>query len=235
MQAITIQDVLKYKSPQAIVDKFLYKQTLNLLTGGAGIGKSLLSLALAKSVITGERFLGKFDVKEKGAVLIIDEENPKPFLKERKERLNLRLDAPLFYLHYQQIKIDNPDHIRALLANITRVKPTLIIFDSLIRLHTAQENDNTAMATVMGVFRQLLLLTNSTILVIHHDRKSLPTSRDRARGAGDIVGAIDNQFSLIDKGEYLVLSTGKTRVVPIIPVKLKFADGSFKYIGDGWN
>jgi len=220
LNLLTIKDIYAFEPPAPLIEGFLYKQTLNLLTGYAGVGKSIFTLALAKSLTTGEPFLGH-RVIEKGSVLIIDEENPKPFIRDRIAKFKLLPTSPLYYLHYQSIRVDAPDTINKLLVIVNKIKPILIVFDSLIRLHSASENDNSAMAQVMDKFREILKYINTTILLVHHDRKALALLRERVRGAGDILGAVDNQFNISEQDNGLILYTGKTRMIPIKPIRFK--------------
>ena len=119
---------------------------------------------------------------------------------------------------------------------IKDLNPTLVIFDALIRLHNSKENDNSEMSQVMGRIRDLIIKTGVTTLTIHHDRKGQGDRKERARGGGDIVGAIDSQICLEPKDDdTLLLSPGKGRMAPFQAIKLKIeGEGdslSFTYLG----
>lgn len=232
----TMRDILNYPNPEYLLEPILYRNTSNLLTAYAGIGKSVLSMSIAHAIVTGLPLWGHFQVHQKGAVLIVDEENPGAFLKDRLIKMGFTEGMPLHFLHYQSVKLDDPACFKDLLNTIKEIKPALVVFDALIRLHSAKENDNSEMAYVMGKIRELINLTGITALIIHHDRKGQGDRKERARGGGDIVGAVDNQICLEPKDDdTLLLSPGKTRVAPFRPIKLKLegeeATLSFTYLG----
>lgn len=221
LKVSTVGDILNYPSPEYLLEPILYEGTLNLLTAYAGVGKSILSLSIAHAVVSGQPLWGHFEGHATGSVLIVDEENPGSFLKDRLVKMGITEDMPLHFLHYQGVKLDDPSCYSQLLEVIKELKPTLVIFDALIRLHNAKENDNSEMASVMGKLRDLIIKTSVTILLIHHNRKGLGDRTERARGSGDIVGAVDCQLCLEPKDDdTLILSTGKTRVAPFKPIKL---------------
>lgn len=232
----TLGDIFNYPNPEYLLEPILYRNTSNLLTAYAGVGKSVLSMSIAHAVVTGLPLWGHFQVHKTGSVLIIDEENPGAFLKERLLKMGFKEGMPIYFLHYQGVKLDAPACFASLVETISELKPVLVVFDALIRLHNAKENDNSEMAIVMGKVRELINLTGITALIIHHDRKGQGDRKERARGGGDIVGAVDNQICLEPKDDdTLLLSPGKTRVAPFKPIKLKMeGEGEalqFTYLG----
>jgi len=68
----------------------------------------------------------------------------------------------------------------------------LIIFDSLIRFHSAEENSATEMAEVMQNLRALANV-GATVLVLHHKPKA---EGAHYRGSSDIAGGVDTAFSV---------------------------------------
>ena len=67
-----------------------------------------------------------------------------------------------------------------------------IVFDSLIRFHTANENDNSEMAQVMGRFIELAR-AGATVLLLHHTAKD---SHIKLRGAQEILAACDCAYKV---------------------------------------
>lgn len=232
----TLGEILNYPNPEYLLEPILYLKTSNLLTAYAGVGKSVLSMSIAHAVVTGLPLWGHFQVHKTGSVLIIDEENPGAFLKDRLIKMGFSEGMPISFLHYQGVKLDDQACFAYLVNTMKELKPVLVVFDALIRLHNAKENDNSEMAFVMGKVRELINLTGITALIIHHDRKGQGDRKERARGGGDIVGAVDNQICLEPKDDdTLLLSPGKTRVAPFRPIKLKLeGEGEalqFTYLG----
>lgn len=232
IKAKTLKDIFKARSPEYLIDEILYKNTLVLLSAYAGVGKTVLSLSIAKALLTGKALWKTFEVQETGPVIIFDEENPLSFVKDRVIKMGFKKDLPLYYVHYQNIKLDKEEHFNAIVKLINEIDPKLIIFDSLIRFYDGDENSSNSMAYVMGKIRELTTVTDCTAIVIHHDRKSYGEKKERVRGSGDIVGAVDIQLALEEKDGIHTLSNGKTRVIRMAPLnlKLKITDTKMEFI-----
>lgn len=87
------------------------------------------------------------------------------------------------------------------------------------------------MAKVLGKLREIVGKTDATVLLIHHDRKNTNGSaKQKARGASDIIGAVDCHFSLSkQKDETLILSPGKTRSSSFEEIVMNFNEESFQF------
>jgi len=217
----SIDDILDYEEPRYLVHPIITEGTVNLFSGGGGKGKSIVTLAVAKAILTGAPLWGRYPVTRTGPVLIVDEETPRSFLKDRIEKMGFDKDLPLYFLHFQDIRLDNDQIFEALFWKIIEVNPVLIVFDSLVRLHRQQENDPVAMSTVMAKFRKIANC-GPTVWLIHHHKKGGGPLEDKARGSTDIVAGVDIEYSLVSESGYLNFSSVKTRVEPFGPIRLKF-------------
>lgn len=222
----TIDDMLQYEPPKYLIKPFLYKHTLNLLQSLPGTGKSVLTLSFADALTSNKPLWGNYDCTERGKVLIVDEENPGSIHRDRLEKMGIDKDVQIHFIHYQGVKIDNPGWLESLIKFIYEGKYVLVVFDALIRLHSGKENDSDEMSKVMRGFREIVRRGNTTVLIIHHERKSRDgEKRERSRGSGDIIGAIDSQLILeegnaTDDGKELFLHPGKTRLKAFAPIRL---------------
>ncbi|KAA0242825.1 MAG: hypothetical protein EDM70_12655 [Candidatus Brocadia sp. AMX2] len=222
-----IQDMLQCERPKYLVETLIYQNTVNL-------GKSVVSFSIAEAVSNGNKLWGRFPALKRGKVLVIDEENPGSIHRSRIEKMGVDKDTPIHFIHYQGVKLDNPKHLKALIDLINKEEYVLVIFDALIRLHNAKENDADEMAKVMQAFREIIKQTDATVLIIHHERKSRDgDKRERSRGSGDIVGAVDCQFVLeegemMDDGKILTLHPGKMRLASFAPIRLLFNSDTLK-------
>jgi hypothetical protein len=66
-----------------------------------------------------------------------------------------------------------------------------LFVDPLAELHTADENDNTSMRSILAAFRQLAKELDIAVVILHHDRKGVGIAGDvdRMRGASALQGA----------------------------------------------
>ena len=74
---------------------------------------------------------------------------------------------------------------------ITEHEVDYVVVDPLAELHTAEENDNTGMRSILAAFRQLAKELNIAVIILHHDRKGIGLAGDvdRMRGASALQGA----------------------------------------------
>ncbi len=83
-------------------------------------------------------------------------------------------------------------------------QPAMLVVDPLAELHTADENDNTALRAVIAGFRDLANRHNIAVVVLHHTRKGSsmsPGDPDIARGASAVIGAVRVAVTLTGMSE----------------------------------
>lgn len=163
--------------------------SVSLLAGTAGCGKTWLSMSVLKAVSTGGLFLGRQCVKR--PVLYLDRENPLVVWRKRTRILKIE---PNENSRIWGSWMDQPPPLIGdpiLLRIADKMKP-LIIFDSFIRFHEADENSAREMARVMGQLRELAN-AGATILTPHHRDKS---ESQNFRGSTDILAGVDLAFLL---------------------------------------
>lgn len=188
-----------------------------LLAGDSGVGKTWLLLDLILAVATGGKWLGQLKCK-KGAVLVFDEENAEVLIQDRLRQLCAARgigkldDLPIEFVIGQMIDLTplkdsrngeqtpSPQFLD-LLATAHQVKPTLITFDSFIRIHHANENQSNEMKGVSSQIGRLARETGGTCVISHHFVKSgSGASGHRIRGSGDIRAFVDLNF-LVNEGK----------------------------------
>ncbi len=186
-----IPDVLALAAPKAdwLVEGLLPAASVTLLAGEPGSYKTWLALALLRGVDGGGNFLGRRCAKS--AVLYLDRENPLRVMQERLAVLGI--SAPQHSRIWGGWLPDAPPAIGdARLLEIARQRRPLIVFDSLIRFHDADENSATEMALVMGGMRALAH-AGATVVALHHKPKSEGTLY---RGSSDIAGGVDTALAV---------------------------------------
>lgn len=181
-----------------LVDNLIAKGDLALLIGEPGVGKSWLSLSLAVSVAQKDKWLGRDVDAPATRVLYVDEENAEPLVLHRMRKLGLTKEgaANIRFLHRQGIRLDrNP---QLLLDEALDWEPSLIVLDSLTRMHTRDENHAGEVASLFNDgINPLARKTGATTLLLHHVTKTeSPSSFARARGSGDISASIDTGLDI---------------------------------------
>jgi hypothetical protein len=216
----TLDEVFEYPEPTYLIDPVLIEGTVSVLGAYTGTGKSIAALSIIKSILTGVTLWGKYHVIKTGPVLLIDEETPQGFLRERAQKMGFTPGLPLYLLHFQDVRLDQDAFFIPLMEKIQEVQPVLVVIDSLIRVHRSKEDDAVAMSLVVGRLRKIAN-TGTTLLVIHHHKKGEGPLSQKLRGSSDIPGGVDIEYALLPVGDGLVFKSVKTRTQPLIPIKLK--------------
>lgn len=192
----TAAELLAKPQPEIewLIENIWVDKSRGLIAGNPGVGKTWLALDMLISVASGQLCLGKYPVSQ-GAVLLVEEEASELNLSRRLHCMararGLRDQdlANLFLLTRQFTKIpeDSVELFHLILENDIK----LVVFDSLRRLHSADENSSSEMQKVLDSFARLNIATNASIVLIHHLAKG---SREvdhrpifeRMRGSGDL-------------------------------------------------
>lgn len=221
---ISINHLLDTKTPDVkwLVRNLIPAQTTTILGGWQGLGKSWLALDLAIEMSRGGgRWLDVHPV-EGGKVLYIDEESTVPLLKYRLKKLikgkgigstPLNLDLAIG----KRFKFTNPSSLDRLKELLDKTRPTLVVVDSLIRVHHLEENSSKDMAHFFDdIIKPLTQDYGCSFLFIDHEGKGFPglplqAGGKRLRGSSAKGDAIDTMLSLKRTDKHLVLEHSKAR------------------------
>lgn len=212
---------------QFIVDRFLARGYVSGLIASPGVGKSTLCANIALAVARGTGRAIGMSVNERLNVLLGNCEDDTNEMKRRIWASTLANDIPsragddpkVIFLDgvTRSVKlcvrdkggtlVRGPDFL-SVLELIKTKKVGLAIFDPLVEMHEAKENDNGEMAKVMACFRDLAIQGDCAVLIVHHTRKPMGASSeghsgslDSARGAGSWGGAVRTAFTLSEMSE----------------------------------
>ena len=166
-----------------IIDSVLPTQSLSMIYGERGIGKTWATISLGLSVAHGSSFFG-YEVAQCRRVLHIDGEMALSDIKERITRLCpnppenfMVLSSELLYLKDEPLNLNDEADQKRIIDTLQRlgqlgISPELLVFDNLSSLSTGiDENDNSALDAQLKFFLQLRHSGYSALLV-HHAGKS---------------------------------------------------------------
>ena len=223
-----------------LVAGLIPESELILITGLPASFKSFLVGALAAAVSEGRDFLGR--KTKQTAVLLLDRDNPLHIITQRLETFNIS-EGDRFRVWGNWVGDVPPTIGDPRIEEIARNHHLLIIFDSFVRFHAADENSAKEMAVVMAELRKLVT-AGATVVVIHHSPKQNPKpSRNQKqkptyRGSSDIYAGIDVAFSLsVDRETNpprLTLECFKQRAIEEFTITFRpdFAHGRFEVVAD---
>ena len=96
--------------------------------------------------------------------------------------INSRSQSPEF-------RLDKPDQLSEMIAELKRVAPEFVILDVFNVLHGAEENDNTEMRAVLELLNTIHREVNCSLCIFHHFSKASEGSMtQRLRGSSAIAG-----------------------------------------------
>lgn len=174
-----------------IVEDLVPAGAVIVMAGSFGSYKSTIARHLGIAAATADRFGNHVAVSPR-PVLYLDRENPVGLIGLRVKSLPLETGDFTHEFCYWPREREPPNLGSEVLADWAEEYKGLIIFDSLVRFHRAQEKDNTEMAKVMVEFTKLARV-GATVLVIHHRGKN---KEAQYRGAEDIMAAADVGYTV---------------------------------------
>lgn len=237
---IPLTTTLPKQKVQWLVTGLIPKSEVILITGLPASFKSFLVQALAAAVSEGCDFLGR--TTKQTAVLLLDRDNPLHIITQRLEMLHIS-QGDHFRVWGNWVGDIPPEIGDPRLEEIAKNHHPLIIFDSFVRFHDADENSAKEMAVVMAELRKLVT-AGATVIVIHHSPKQNPKASRKEkqkpsyRGSSDIYAGVDVAFSLSVNREtsppVLTLECFKQRAIEefTITIRPDLEHGRFEVIAD---
>jgi archaellum biogenesis ATPase FlaH len=220
LQIKTLNEFLNEEQPDMIwaVDNLFPIESINFIAGPAGHGKSWMLQDLAIAIATGSEWLGHFGTSH-GSVLYIDEESSRSLLRGR-------FDAPLRASGKEQdlsniqicvgqeVNFTDSDTVKRLLRAVNFYKPSVIIIDCLIRVHSAEENSASEMSRVFGIVKSIVRQFGCAFVIADHHRKPGRNSTRQdisLRGSTDKMAVADSVLSIQSKDNKITVEHTKSR------------------------
>ncbi len=197
LQTITLSELaaMEFSAPRWLVDKLIPHESVTIISGAPASYKTFITLDIALKVSRGEKLFGEFETS-KCPVLIVDEENSPRLIQTRTRLLSKNTDTPIYVASRSgfQLREDNVDR---LIQYAKSKEVGLIIFDSFICIHNADENSASDMRNVMKHLKEIAK-NGIAVIVIHHHRKR-KEDRNAAqdlRGSSDILAQVDCHLAI---------------------------------------
>ena len=191
-----------------------------LFGGQPNVGKSWMVMDMAVAVSTGRPWLDSF-ATDRGGVLMIDEEGTEYGQYERFQMLFdgrdiAPFDVPLHVAIGSGIRLDTDVGVTRIRRMLERYKPRIVVLDSLVRLHSGDENSAKSMANFFEITKKLMRTYETTFCFTHHVRKPSIESLDPGdllRGTSEIRAWPDTIFVATpgDSSQEIIMHHVKSR------------------------
>lgn len=207
---------LEYRAPTWLIDGLLETETLGLLFGDPGCGKSFLAVDIALAIATGTPFYNRGI--HQGAVFYIAGEGFNGLTRRfeawaKHKRVDIA-DAPLFVSNRPAQFLD-----AASAAEVTEAvrelaskhgDPALIVVDTVARNFGAgDENSTSEMGKFIAAIDSVKAeFSGSSIMLVHHTGHS---EKQRARGSIALKGALDTEYRLDKVNDVITLTNTKMK------------------------
>ena len=179
-----------------LVPSFIPDDTLIIVAGQAGVGKTTACLSLAASITNGETpILG--GSREPRNVLMLCNEESEAGIREKFERLGG--DVSRLYVEDQDSDIPwGLEDIPGLETEIAKLAPALVIIDSLTthKPNNVDMNSHGDVAPMLVALRKLASKYGCAIICVHHTNKSQTT---------DALVKISGSIGIIATARHVIL------------------------------
>lgn len=214
-QFVPVAD-LKFRAPEYIIRELIETETLGLIFGDPGCGKSFLAVDIALSVATGTPFHGR--KTKQGPVFFIAGEGHNGLTRRFEAWSQARkvplIDIPLFKSERAAQFMDaaSATAVAGAVADLATKHgaPVLIVIDTLARNFGAGDENNTQdMSVFVAAVDELKArFPGCSILIVHHSGHS---EKQRARGAMALKGALDCEYRVEKDGAAMRLINTKMK------------------------
>lgn len=201
---LTTADIALLPRREWLAERALKRGLVSQIIAPGSAGKSLLTLQWAVAVALGRGDFTGLTVRERTRVLIVNLEDDLAEQRLRLAAVAIQFGISLEELH-GWLHIYNPgeesafriakrtdkrivesEAVEEILEFASAHEIGFIIFDPLVEMNEADENNNTEMGAVMSVFKKVARTANAAVLFVHHTRKL-----DRAASDGH-AGNVDS-------------------------------------------
>jgi len=185
---LTAEQVENLPPPEWLIDGYLVRNTLAVVYGKPGGGKSFTALDWAASVVTGSWWFGR--QVRKGAVLYVAAEGLEGLgkrLRAWKDRNHHHSNLDGLRFVAGPVSLLDAVAVTALAQVVDEMQPELIILDTLSRsMPGGDENGPKDMSRVVDHLDQLRARNGATVLAVHHT----PKADDSLRGHTILEGGV---------------------------------------------
>lgn len=207
--------------PPALFHGLLPERTVTMISAEPFCGKTMLTLAMALSLDSGQPLAGKFTPRDRHRVLYLGQDAPTWDYAEQFRKLGRGMSVnpdlvEIDFLLNEGGSLTDRTFLAGLQAWHEEVGYSVIIFDTLAAFHDLDENDSRQMGAIMAILKKLRDKLACTVIFTHHTRKPSPdgvvSANYAARGSSVIAGSIDFHIALHrSSGNRIRLSLPKGR------------------------
>lgn len=207
---LTSGQVKALPPPEPIVEGLLYRDSLAMLFGPSGLGKSFLALDITLHIASGSWWQRR--AVHQGAVLYVAAEGASGFaarLDAWERRHQLRTDdMPVRWLPWA-VNVNDTGWTAALAEVVSEDKPAVVVLDTLARCAlNAEENSAKDVGRIIAHLDMVRRSSGCLVWLIHHSGKNADAG---ARGSSALRAAMDTELELVGEPQRFHLHVRKQK------------------------
>jgi hypothetical protein len=210
---LTSEQISSIPPPDPLVNGLLTLNSLAMLYGGSGIGKSFVAADLALHIAHGAHWQGR--PVTPGPVMYVVAEGAASFgprLTAWKKHHQLHTEPHPIRWVPRAINLFEPSWAGALAEVVAEVRPVMLVVDTYARsIVGAEENSSKDVGHIVANLDHIRRAAACCVLLVHHAGKD---STAGARGSSALRGAMDTELELAGDALYLQLKTKKQKDGP---------------------
>jgi len=171
---------------------YLAKKTLSILEGDPGLGKSYLAMMVSAALSKGQKLpcVHKGKPRAHGPVVYFDIENNAASVTKVRLRHNGFTDLGDYYPIEQAFSIEDEDAIDEICEYLEKIKPILVVFDTLNTYIGKADTHKASEATqAMNIFKEIATDFDCSVLVLRHLTKGTGSAMYRGQGSVAFAGS----------------------------------------------
>jgi len=205
---MSTSDLRTIPPPEPLIDGWLYLDSVAMLYGPSGVGKSFIAIDFAMTVGSQRQWWNSNAVTN-GTVLYV--------IAEGAAGVGMRTHA--WETHHDQtgavtwlphaVNIYDAGWADALAEVITELRPRLVVIDTFARsIVGADENSARDIGQAVANLDRLRLAAGSCVLIVHHSGKDI---NNGGRGSSALKGALDTEIELTGDSTRMRLKNSKQK------------------------
>lgn len=151
-----------------VIDPYIPREGIVFFWAGTSVGKSPVSWAMASSIGSGTSFFGL--PTQKGRVLYIELDTPKPVFKPRVRKLKAAPDVWWLFMKPLGVPSIGKEDLSVLREAALKINPDVVFIDTLRKAHVYDDKDSLAPRMVYGTFQEIF--PRSALVFISHTKKA---------------------------------------------------------------
>jgi KaiC/GvpD/RAD55 family RecA-like ATPase len=197
LRVLSEAEVVALPQPEWLIDGLLVAGSLAAMYGRPGSGKTFLALSIAKSVASGNDFIGHA-VRQTGPVLYVAAEDVHG-VGQRVEAWNAHdgtRDGHDVSFVGEAINVANLASVDMLSDAVESVGADLLVVDTFARCTVGvEENSSRDVGQVVALLDRLRNRTGAAVLLVRHSGKDVTRG---SRGSNALLGAVDTELECVD-------------------------------------